>query len=187
MYLFVRVSLYLLKLGPPHHTPPYYTNNIHPYPYPILPLSLLKLDQNDPRPKPPRAETTHLLRPKWHPKNWPKQPGFSVARNLTCFFNLNTLNNFTKIQLIKFCVRLWNLQLGSSALQMSQCNMPGKRGCFSFLLIFLVSLSNYTWPLKPFKFWTKRNWSCKPHEQERADVSKSNSKLGNIVFPEESF
>ena len=36
----------------------------HPNLYPILPLSLLKFGRNDSRPKRPRAETTHLLRPK---------------------------------------------------------------------------------------------------------------------------
>ena len=39
-------------------------NTTHPHLYPILPLSLLKFGRNDSRPKRPRAETTHLLRPK---------------------------------------------------------------------------------------------------------------------------
>ena len=73
VYLFVHLSLSLLKLGP---IQPYLTHNTHPYPYPILPLSLLKLDRND---SPTWAETTH-------PKNWPKRPGFvPYKRNIASY------------------------------------------------------------------------------------------------------
>ena len=67
MYLSVPIPIEIgthLTLPPSPSHAPYPTNNTHPYPYPMLPLSLLKFGRNDSRPKRPRAETTHLLRPK---------------------------------------------------------------------------------------------------------------------------
>ena len=60
IYLSIRASVSIpIEIGP------HPTHNTHLYPYPVLPLSLLKLDRNDSGPKRLRAETTHLLRPKW--------------------------------------------------------------------------------------------------------------------------
>ena len=67
--LFVRLYPIEIGLTPSQPTLPYQQH--HPYTYPILPLSLLKLDQNDPGPKrltylgrndPPQklAETTRI-------------------------------------------------------------------------------------------------------------------------------
>ena len=56
VYLSICMSVSIpIDIGPlktpPHPTLPYPTNNTHPYPYPILPLSLAKLDRNDSGPK----------------------------------------------------------------------------------------------------------------------------------------